>query len=368
MALSVGIVGCGAFGRHFIPPVRDHPEVSRLALADLDAGKLAECSRHYGIEECYGSLKEILHTDLDAVMIFTQPWLHAPQAIEAMEAGKHAYTAVPVIMLPDGDEILQWCDRLVETAERTGQYYMMGETTCYRPEAIFCRRKAATGEFGHFVYAEGHYFHDMSHGLYEVARWRWGDRFDDSRRGGIPMHYPTHSTGGIIDITGAHMTHVSAIGYQMPGEDWFLPGTFWDNTQADQVGLFRLSNGSMARIAEMRRMGTPGIDTFRLYGTEGAFERNFNGATWLTLQGQESVDLSSVEEPLPEALAADKGGHGGSHAYLVHEFITACVQQRQPRVNAWQAVRFMAPGVIAHKSALRDGELLEIPDWGDPPE
>ncbi|MGD9494699.1 MAG: Gfo/Idh/MocA family protein [Armatimonadota bacterium] len=367
MPISVGMVGLGAFGRAFVQLVMDHPEVSRVALCDLDESKLAQCARIFGIDECYASLDEILRTDIDAVMIITQPWLHAPQAIQAMEAGKHAYSAVPVIMLPDGDEILEWCDRLIEAAERSGQIYMMGETGIYRPETIFCRRKAAAGEFGQFTYAEGHYFHDMSHNLYNVAKWRWGERWDDSKRGDIPMHYPTHSTGQIIDITGAHMTHVAAMGYVMPEDDWFVPGTYWNNVYGNEVGLFRMSNGMVARIAEMRRIGTPGIDTFRLYGTAGSFERNFSGATWLTLQGQEPVDLATVADPLPPKLAANKGGHGGSHAYLVDEFVMSCVEGRQPRVNAWAAVRYLAPGVMAHKSILRDGELLEIPDWGEGP-
>ena len=61
------------------------------------------------------------------------------------------------------------------------------------------------------------------------------------------------------------------------------------------------------------------------------------------------------------------GGHGGSHAFLVHEFVEAVAGNRQPAINAWQAVRCMAPGVIAHKSALKEGELLDVPDWGDAP-
>ena len=61
------------------------------------------------------------------------------------------------------------------------------------------------------------------------------------------------------------------------------------------------------------------------------------------------------------------GGHGGSHPYLVHEFVSAVAEDRQPAVNAWQAVRYMACGAIAHKSALKDGQLLDVPDWGDGP-
>jgi hypothetical protein len=61
-------------------------------------------------------------------------------------------------------------------------------------------------------------------------------------------------------------------------------------------------------------------------------------------------------------------GHGGSHPYLVHEFVGAVAEDRVPEINAWEAARYMAMGVMAHKSALKDGELLDVPDWGDAPE
>ena len=32
-----------------------------------------------------------------------------------------------------------------------------------------------------------------------------------------------------------------------------------------------------------------------------------------------------------------------------------------------EAARYMIPGLIAHESALKGGELLEIPDLSDPP-
>ena len=86
--------------------------------------------------------------DLDALVIITQPWLHAPQCVQGMESGKHVYSAVPIISIPDGDEILDWCNRLVETCRKTGMGYMLAETTYHRPQAQFCRRKAAEGAFG----------------------------------------------------------------------------------------------------------------------------------------------------------------------------------------------------------------------------
>ncbi len=67
------------------------------------------------------------------------------------------------------------------------------------------------------------------------------------------------------------------------------------------------------------------------------------------------------------AAALVDAGEAGACTRLVHEFVEAVAQDRRPAINVWEAVRYMAPGVMAHKSALRDGEVLEVPDWGDPP-
>ena len=368
MSISVGIVGVGQFGRHFIRLFRDHPDVHRIALCDLNAERLAHAASEFGVTETYSSLDEIRRSDLDALAIITQHWLHAEQAIQAMESGKHVYSAVPPAYAREPEQTLELCDRLVETVRRTGQLYMLGETTFFRPETIFCRQKAQEGAFGHFVYAEGEYFHDISHGLYEVLRNRWGEQFGRDKTGDPPMYYPTHSTSGVISVMGAHMTEVSAQGYIYPDDEWHRLDTIWGNPFCNEVALFRMSNGATARICEFRRVGHVGREGFRIYGTEASFENDVSGAKWVTKSGWEPVDLSMVGELLPEPLAADKGGHGGYHAYLVHEFVDACNRGRLPRIHVWEAVRYLAPGVVAHMSALRDGELLKVPDWGDPPQ
>jgi len=38
-----------------------------------------------------------------------------------------------------------------------------------------------------------------------------------------------------------------------------------------------------------------------------------------------------------------------------------------PPNHAWNAAKYLAPGFIAHESSKRDGELLEIPHFGEPP-
>ena len=182
------------------------------------------------------------------------------------------------------------------------------------------------------------------------------------------MHYPTHSVSSMVSIMGAHVVSASALGHRLRNDDWFGPETIRGNEYGNEVALYRMSNGSTVRHCEFRRVGHPGREGFRLFGSEACFLTDVSGARWTTREGWEEVDLTEVREPLPGPLADDLGGHGGSHAYLVHEFVDACNRGRMPRTNVWEAVRYLAPGIIAHKSAQREGEVLAVPDWGDAPQ
>ena len=381
MGVRIGIVGVGSFGSEFVRLFRDHPRVSRVALCDIEADRLGRAAAAFGIAETYDSLEAVCRADLDAIAIFTQPWLHAPQAIQALEAGKHVYSAVPIISLDSGDEMIDWCDRLIDACRRTGRHYMMGETSYYRPQSMYCRRRAAEGAFGHFVLAEGEYFHDIDEptcSLRRVAERRWGPQWTPRKSGGVPMHYPTHSIGGLLSVLGARLTEVSAVGLHVPGDDWFRADTESGNRFGNETALFRCSNGAAVRIAEYRRIGHPGREAFQLFGTEGCFRDGADGCHWLTRAVATPLTIEEMRDPLPPEVHAAfgqgsdgdsgvYGGHGGSHAYLVHEFVESVAAGRTPAINAWEAARYFAPGIMAHKSALRDGELLKIPDWGDPP-
>jgi predicted dehydrogenase len=372
--ISIGMVGVGQFGKCFIKPFRDHPDVARIALCDIKADRLADRAKEFGISETYDSLDEICRSDLDALVIITQPWLHAPQAIQAMEAGKHVYSAVPTMYDHDGDVILDWCDKLVDAAKRTGQIYMMGETSYYLADVVYCRKKAQEGAFGEIAYIEAEYLHDTRCpicDLIEVAMARTGKTAAEviETGGGVPMHYPTHSSAVPISITGAHMTEVAAFGYEYPNDEYYRRDSVSGNTFGNETAIYRMSNGTVARLCEYRRVGHTNRDGIvQLLGTDASFERDRESRYFVNKSDWEAVDVDAYRDQLPDVLAADLGGHGGSHAYLVHEFVDACVNERTPTVNAWEAARYVAAGVTAHKSALRGGELLKVPDWGDAPE
>lgn len=182
--------------------------------------------------------------------------------------------------------------------------------------------------------------------------------------------------------------------------------SLWKNAFSNQSALFRTSDGGMLRVNEFRRVGLGGGRSVRgsIYGTEGTFEEQANGAIWSTRDKkvfpiedqlrcrdvrQEEMDRIKVDpallaefsegfakvhekyrERLPSSYRDQPNGHQGSHQFLTDDFITAAANGTRPTVSVWDAARFNAPGIVALESSLREGAHLPVPDFGtgDQPE
>jgi hypothetical protein len=75
-------------------------------------------------------------------------------------------------------------------------------------------------------------------------------------------------------------------------------------------------------------------------------------------------DISGIvleKPPLPPTV--DPGGHGGSHGYLGNEFVTAILEDRTPLVDISWALNMTVSGIVAHESAMKDGERMKIPQY-----
>ncbi len=47
----------------------------------------------------------------------------------------------------------------------------------------------------------------------------------------------------------------------------------------------------------------------------------------------------------------------------MNEFVTAILDDRKPLVDVAQALNMTVSGIVAHQSALKDGELMKIPQY-----
>ena len=342
--IRVGIVGYGTckFGAKF--GFQDHPNVTVAAVSDLTASRCAELAKACRCEKTYPSLeKMVTDNNIEAIFLATDAPSHARHAMLCLNHGKHVACAVPAVW-----GSLEEADALYETVQRSGLSYMMFETSAYRPDCYAMRQAYQTGVFGKLIYSEGQYYHYFPEPLGSFQNWRMGMP---------PMWYPTHSTAYYIAVTGQHYTDVSCQGFRGSIAQFQAAANPYQNPFDSEIALFRTSEGGSSRMSVC--WGTRGS-----HGELGHVrgERGMMEGTKFAPKGD--LDLSALQLAKPQLPPGMKaGGHGGSHGYLTEEFISALLEARAPLIDIAWSLNMSVPGVVAHESALRDGELLKVPNF-----
>ena len=342
--IRFGIVGYGVcrFGAAF--GFQDHPNVEVVAVSDLIPERRAGLMKACRCDKSYESL-EVLVKDptIEAVFVATDAPSHARHAIEVLNHGKHVMCAVPATYgsIEDGEQLL-------ETVQKTGLKYQMAETSCFRPDCYAMRQIYRAGGFGRIVYSEGEYFHYGPKPLASFRGWRTGSP---------PLWYPTHSTAYYVGVTGKRFTSVSCVGFR-GGFPAYQPGANkYNNEFTDEIALLETSEGGVSRMCMCKAIGGLVVERGRVFG-----ERGWMDGTGYHGSAKELPDTS--RPPLPPGVPP--GGHGGSHGQLAHEFVTAILEDREPMVNIYEALAMTVPGIVAHASALKDGERMKVPQYEPP--
>jgi predicted dehydrogenase len=393
---SLGIIGAGQFAGSFAHLWRLHPGVGDIFVTDLLADRAEKLVADHDLAGTSASFEEMLDSDVDAVAVFTQRWTHGPLVEQALRAGKHVYSSVPMAITE------QEIAAIIAAVEDTGLVYMMGETSHYHPATVYARTQAESGAFGRLFHAEGDYVHDMDWGFYDAYRYSGGENWK-STASYPPLLYPTHSIGGVLGAWQTHAVSVSAIGVVDQRGDGVFDREIsqFDNDFSNATALFEVAGGGSFRTNEFRRVGYIGRESrFRFFGTEAVFEQLDSVGFWQDKKGRQDITAQlepaptlSPDDPslahlapelrgafasgtapvhdrsrLPREFEHASNGHEGSHHFLADDFVTAVTTGALPPVNAWTAARYTPPGIIAHQSALQGGARLPIPDHGGGPE
>ncbi|KAJ3058656.1 hypothetical protein HK102_010376, partial [Quaeritorhiza haematococci] len=319
----------------------DHPNVTVTAVSDLFPDRCAGLAKACRCDKTYPSLEELVKDDsIEAVFIATDAPSHARHAIEALKHGKPVASAVPAVF-----GSLDEAHALYDAVKASGLTYMMFETSAFHEDLHAIRQADRAGALGNLVYTEGEYYHHSVEQSPSYREWRVGLP---------PQWYPTHATAYYVAVTGGSFTEVTCKAVPSVMKK-FQPGANkYDNPFGTEIALLRTSEGGVARMGVSWDTFVPGSETGRIYGQRGFM-------TGLSYQGEEKSLPDFARPALPPEVAS--GGHGGSHGYLTDEFVSSILENRRPLVDVASALNMTVAGVVAHQSALRDGEALKIPQF-----
>jgi predicted dehydrogenase len=367
--IKVAIVGLG-FGAEFIPIYQLHPDAEMYAICQRNREKLDQIGDHFGVAKRYTDYDEMLQDpEIDAVHINTPIPDHAIQSIKALKAGKHVACTVPMATS------VEECRQIVELTEQTGLTYMMMETVVYAREFLFMKELYEKGELGKIQFLKASHQQDM-------------DGWPNYWPGLPPMHYATHCVGPVLGLTRDEAEYVSCFGSGTIREE--LHHHYGSTFAIESTHVkFRNSDLSAHVYRSLFDTARQYRESFEVYGSQKSVE-------WPLIEGQPLV-VHTAKKPEPEIpeevhapdyahllpapiqryttkgvydtddnqhLSFTQGaGHGGSHPHLVHEFVSALVQNRSPFPNARQSANITCVGILAHESALQGGKLMELPDF-----
>lgn len=367
--INIAIVGLG-FGAEFIPIYQLHPNANMYAICQRNEENLNKIGNTFGIEKRYTDFDELLKDPkIDAVHINSPIPNHAEQTLKALYAGKHVACTVPMATSVED------CIKIVKATQETGKKYMMMETVVYAREFLFVKEMYEKGELGKVQFLKASHQQDME---------GWPDYWP----GLPPMHYATHCVGPVAGLLKLEAEYVSCFGSGTISEELIK---IHNSPFAIESAHIKFKNSDLSAYVyrSLFDVARQYRESFEVYGSKKSFE-------WALIEGEpnvihtakkpepdipEKVEIPDYAHLLPEQIRsftgkgvydhdenthlsfAQGGGHGGSHPHLVHEFLSALIENRDPFPNAAQSANWTSVGILAHESALQGGELIKVPDF-----
>ena len=365
--INGAMIGLG-FGAEFLPIYAAHPNADISAICRRDEAALNKSGDQFGIEKRYTSYDDVLaDPNIDFVHINSPIPDHAWMSLKALDAGKHVMCTVPMATMIDE------CRQIVEKVKETGLKYMMAETVVYSREYLFIKEMYEKGELGDIQHLAASHPQDMD---------GWPSYWEEM----IPMHYATHVVSPCLGLVNGLAEYVSCFGSGKVRDDIAKKS---GNTFALESAHIKIKDSNLTAhiwrclydVARQYR------ESFDVYGTKKSFE-------WTLVENEPHV-IHTAKKPEPEipekvevpdyahllpkpiqkfTLPAEihdaghlsfiqGGGHGGSHPHLVHEFVSALLEDRDPRPNAVTSANWTCVGICAHESALKGGEIVRLPEF-----
>jgi 2-hydroxy-4-carboxymuconate semialdehyde hemiacetal dehydrogenase len=139
--MRIAVAGAGAFGEKHLDGLKNIDGVEVTSLVGRRLEPTQAVAAKYGIGHATTELSETLaRDDVDAVILCTPTQMHAEQALECLDAGKHVQVEIPLAdSLADAEA--------VDAKQReTGLVAMVGHTRRFNPSHQWVHKKIAAGE------------------------------------------------------------------------------------------------------------------------------------------------------------------------------------------------------------------------------
>ncbi len=341
-----GVIGCGGIARRRTIPEGILPALNSELVAVFDANVpvAQEMAQELGVKG-YASEDELLcDTNVDAVYIATPVFLHAKQAIKALQSGKHVLVEKPPAMTVNESELM------VEEAKKRNLKLGVGFMMRFHGLHQKLRRMVADGELGTPVL-----------GRAQLSCWyppmdgAW--RQDPSLGGG----------GALIDM-GNHLLDLLEFIFQSRvSEVTCFTGNLVQEYKSEDSALtmVRFSNGALGVVDSFFSVpDNASKNILEIYGSQGSVLAEGtvgqgSGGTARAFIEREDRGYEAQQERAAEGSADLEFPQVNLYQGEIEEFAAAIMEDREPTVSGDEGVWSQKLVLAAYESA-KTGRAIKL--------
>ncbi|MBR7104233.1 MAG: Gfo/Idh/MocA family oxidoreductase [Lentisphaeria bacterium] len=361
--LKIGLIATGGRGRHGFEAHRPDQGIEIIAGCDIDPEAQKFFHEQYPEALLFDDYRDLLKVkEIGAVIIATPDYLHEEMAVASLEAGKAVYLEKPMAITIEG------CDRILETAMRTGSKLFIGHNMRHFPVVLKMKEIIDSGLIGeiqvgwcrHFVnYGGDAYFRD----------WHSEQRYSN----GLLLQKGAHDIDVMHWLMGSYTKSVVGMGMlsvynrcerRSPETKGCARWKIEQYPPLEQTGfspiidvedhsmvMMQLENG--AQMTYMQCHYTPDAErNYTFIGTKGRVENIGDSGecevhVWTQRGPRKTPDIIYKLKPVT-------GGHGGADSPIIDNFLDFVRFGAKTNTSPIAARQSVAAGVLGHKS-MRSG-------------
>jgi predicted dehydrogenase len=305
-----------------------------VAVVNHKADSMVEFSNRFGIVRQYETIDALLKDgEVDALVVGTPNFLHAPQTMAALKAGVHVMVEKPMAMNA------REAEQMREAAEKSGTLLMVAHCWRFDPDVLWLKEHSA--KLGKIIRTKGYGVH---------THWGPSGWFTQKEFAG----------GGALADMGIHALDTARflLGDPLPVTVYAKIGTYYKDFDVDDTGIIIIEwdNGATSYIESgwwQPHADGPEAAT-HLYGTQG-FGQLFPTKLELPNVQEQTIDVVDSGFAFPREEHCPQSLYDAQLKYFVE-----CIEMNQTPVPGAMEGWINMKVVDAAYESSRTGKVVEI--------
>lgn len=232
--IRIAVVGCGRIAANHFKAIEAHRnDLQLVAVCDNDPQALEAAQKRHGVPG-YGSIVELLKSEVDVVALCTPSGLHPLHAVLAARAGCHVITEKPMAT--------RWSDGLsmVRECDEAGVHLLVVKQNRRNSTLQLLKSALDAKRFGRVHMVLINVFWSRPQSYYDSAKWRGTWEFD----GGALMNQASHYVDLIDWLIGpveSVQAYIATLARNIQVEDTATVGVRWRSGALGSVNVTMLT-------------------------------------------------------------------------------------------------------------------------------